>query len=112
MHLDQFDYDLPEKLIAQEPLQERSASRLLHFGAHTESFEDLQFVDVLRLLRPGDLLVLNNTKVIPARLYGQKASGGKVEFLLERMLDAHSVLAQIKASKSRKREPNCILVAK
>ncbi len=100
MRLDQFDYHLPENLIAQKPLQERSASRLLYFGAHSELFEDLKFMDLLRLVNPGDLLVLNNTQVIPARLYGQKATGGKVEFLLERVLDTYTVLAQLKASKS------------
>jgi len=102
MNLSQFDYHLPEELIAQEPLSERTASRLLHFRGHSKTFEDLQFTDVLKLLKPEDLLVLNNTKVIPARMFGNKASGGKVEFLLERMVDAHTVVAQLKASKSLK----------
>ncbi|QMU62621.1 MAG: tRNA preQ1(34) S-adenosylmethionine ribosyltransferase-isomerase QueA [Gammaproteobacteria bacterium] len=102
MKISQFDYHLPEKLIAQEPLSERTASRLLHFNAHATVFNDLQFTDILSLLQPNDLLVLNDTKVIPARMYGEKASGGKVEFLLERIMDSHTVLAQLKASKSPK----------
>ena len=102
MNLNQFDYHLPEELIAQEPLAERTASRLLHFRSHATTFDDLLFADLLQLLRPEDLLVLNNTKVIPARMFGKKVSGGKVEFLLERIVDAHTVLAQLKASKSPK----------
>lgn len=102
MQLEQFDYHLPEELIAQAPLNERSASRLLHFQAGTNLFNDRQFSDINNLLRAGDLLVLNDTQVIPARLFGQKSTGGKFEFLLERMLDSHTVLAQIKASKSPK----------
>lgn len=102
MNLSQFNYHLPDELIAQQPLSERSASRLLHFSTHGITFDDLQFTDVLQLLRPEDLLVLNNTKVIPARMFGKKTSGGKVEFLLERIVDAHTVLAQLKASRSPK----------
>lgn len=102
MELDQFDYHLPEELIAQVPLQERTASRLLYCKAKVDNFEDLNFTDVLKLTKPGDLLVINNTQVIPARLFGEKVSGGKVEFLLERILDSHRVLAQLKASKSPK----------
>ena len=102
MELDQFDYYLPEELIAQVPLQQRTASRLLHFKADANYFEDLYFKDLLNLVHAGDLLVFNDTRVIPARLFGQKSSGGKVEFLLERMLDSNRVLAQLKASKSPK----------
>lgn len=102
MNLSQFNYHLPEELIAQQPLAQRSASRLLHFSADSTTLEDLHFTDVLQLLQAEDLLVLNNTKVIPARMYGKKASGGKVEFLLERMIDTHTVLAQLKASKTPK----------
>ncbi len=103
MELDQFDYHLPEELIAQVPLQQRTASRLLHFEADADCFEDLHFKDLLKLVRAGDLLVFNDTRVIPARLFGQKSSGGKVEFLLERMLSSHKVLSQLKASKSPKK---------
>lgn len=102
MKLDQFDYHLPEELIAQKPLPERTASRLLSFKAHSQTFNDLHFADVLQLLRPNDLLILNDTKVIPARMYGKKASGGKVEFLLERIIDSNVVWAQLRSSKSPK----------
>jgi S-adenosylmethionine:tRNA ribosyltransferase-isomerase len=102
MNLEQFDYHLPEQLIAQQPLAQRTASRLLQFKCNAMCFTDLQFVDLLGLLQPEDLLVLNDTQVIPARMFGQKSTGGKVEFLLERIIDAHTVLAQIKASKSPK----------
>lgn len=102
MNLDQFDYELPEELVAQTPLPKRTASRLLHFVSHGTEFNDLKFIDLQHLLRAGDLLVLNNTEVIPARLYCNKASGGKVELLLERMLDARTALVQLKASKSPK----------
>ncbi len=102
MNLEQFDYHLPEELIAQAPLQERTASRLLQFKTHATSFNDLKFIDLLQLLQPEDLLVLNDTQVIPARMFGHKSSGGKVEFLLERFVDPHTVLAQLKASKSPK----------
>ncbi|MEJ2116267.1 MAG: tRNA preQ1(34) S-adenosylmethionine ribosyltransferase-isomerase QueA, partial [Gammaproteobacteria bacterium] len=102
MDLNQFDYHLPEELIAQEPLPTRTASRLLHFKTNVTLFNDLHFVDLIELLSPNDLLVLNNTQVIPARMFGEKSSGGKVEFLLERIVDAQTVLAQLKASKSPK----------
>ena len=102
MNLDQFDYPLPEELVAQAPLSQRTASRLLHFVSSVTEFNDLKFVDLLHLLQAGDLLILNNTEVIPARLQGKKSSGGKVEILLERMLDACTVMAQIKASKAPK----------
>jgi len=102
VNLNQFDYHLPDELIAQEPLASRTASRLLHFKANVNSYNDLQFVDLLNLLQPDDLLVLNDTQVIPARMYGKKPSGGKVEFLLERIIDAQTVLAQLKSSRSPK----------
>lgn len=102
MNVDQFDYELPEELIAQTPLPKRTASRLLHFVSHGTEFNDLEFTYLQQLLHAGDLLVLNNTEVIPARLYCKKASGGKVELLLERMLDARTALMQLKASKSPK----------
>lgn len=102
MQLDQFNYHLPEELIAQTPLAERRLSRLLHIHAGSNEFSDIQFSGLPSLLGSGDLLVLNDTEVIPARLYGQKATGGKFEFLLERMLDTHKVLAMLKASKTPK----------
>jgi S-adenosylmethionine:tRNA ribosyltransferase-isomerase len=100
MQTSDFDYDLPEKLIAQYPLTERTASRLLH--VKNNELSDKHFTDILNLIKPGDLLVFNNTKVIPARLHGKKESGGKVEVLVERVLDEHRVLAHVRASKSPK----------
>ena len=95
-----FDFALPEALIAQYPLAERTASRLLHVRG--SEFSDRQFTDILSLLNAGDLLVFNNTKVIPARLHGEKQSGGKIEVLIERVLDQHRALAHVRASKSPK----------
>lgn len=100
MQTSDFDYHLPEDLIAQYPLSERTASRLLHVG--TGHSADLVFSNILELLNPGDLLVFNNTRVIPARLHGQKQTGGKVEVLVERIIDEHRVLAHVRASKSPK----------
>jgi len=99
--LAQFDYDLPTDLIAQTPAPERSASRLLHLDSAAH-LHDRQFADLPQWLRPGDLLVFNDTRVIKARLYGHKASGGKVEVLVERLLTPHTALAHVRASKSPK----------
>ena len=97
-----FDYHLPAELIAQAPLAERSASRLLVVPPAPQAFQDRQVRDLDGLLQPGDLLVFNNTRVIPARLFGTKATGGKVEILIERLLGDHDVRAQVGASKSPK----------
>ncbi|NOQ64918.1 MAG: tRNA preQ1(34) S-adenosylmethionine ribosyltransferase-isomerase QueA [Methyloprofundus sp.] len=97
-----FYYVLPNELIAQHPLAERSGSRLLCLDPVTDDIKDKQFSDFLDLLHQGDLLVLNNTKVIPARLLGHKQSGGKVEILIERVLNDREVLAHTRASKSPK----------
>ncbi|MFQ5754525.1 MAG: tRNA preQ1(34) S-adenosylmethionine ribosyltransferase-isomerase QueA [Acidiferrobacterales bacterium] len=94
-----FDYDLPEALIAQYPAEPRSASRLLALNGQTGEIRDLQFVELANVVAPADLLVFNNTRVIPARLFGRKESGGLIEVLIERILDAHRVLAQVRASK-------------
>lgn len=102
MNIDQFDYELPEELIAQDPLSSRTSSKLLHIKANGSTFSDLLFLDLIQLLHKGDLLVLNDTKVMPARVFGHKSTGGKIEFLLERMLDKQTALAQLKASKSPK----------
>ena len=91
-----FHYDLPPALIAQRPAEPRSASRLLG----VEGLRDLRMNEFPSLLNPGDLLVFNDTRVIPARLFGEKDSGGKVEILIERLLDDDGVLAQMRASKS------------
>ena len=94
-----FHYDLPAELIAQEPLPERSASRLLCLDGVTGEVSDRQILDLPGLLEPADLLVFNDTRVIPARLYGRKPSGGQVEFLLERPLEQDRALLHARASK-------------
>ncbi len=95
-----YHYDLPESLIAQHPTAKRGSSRLLCVdGAHNE-LRDRQFSDLPSLLREGDLLVLNDTRVVPARLYGKKDSGGRVEVMLERLHADGSATVQIRASKS------------
>jgi S-adenosylmethionine:tRNA ribosyltransferase-isomerase len=93
-----FAYDLPEDLIAQRPPIERSGSRLLHLERAT-LLRDLRFTDLPSLLRAGDLLVFNDTRVIPARVVGSKPTGGQVEVLLERVLEGHRILAHVHASK-------------
>ncbi|HYC41845.1 MAG TPA: tRNA preQ1(34) S-adenosylmethionine ribosyltransferase-isomerase QueA [Noviherbaspirillum sp.] len=98
--LSDFDFHLPQELIAQLPLPERSASRLLHVDG--DALIDRAFSEIVDLLSPGDLLVFNNTRVLKARFFGVKDSGGKVEVLVERVLDTRHVLAQIRASKSPK----------
>jgi S-adenosylmethionine:tRNA ribosyltransferase-isomerase len=97
-----FHYDLPDELIAQTPLPQRSASRLLVVDADKTSFADRQFSDVIDYLRDGDLLVFNDTRVIPARLFGRKETGGAVEILIERVIDDRHVLAQLGVSKKPK----------
>jgi S-adenosylmethionine:tRNA ribosyltransferase-isomerase len=100
MKTSDFRFDLPEELIAQYPSSERTASRLLALDGDSGQLQDLQFPDLLSLLKPDDLLVFNNTRVIPARLLGQKETGGKVEVLVERVLDHERVLAHVRSSKS------------
>lgn len=99
-----FHFDLPDELIARYPTAERSASRLLYLNGETGEFADQQFTDLLSHIEQGDLLIFNNTRVIPARLFGRKASGGKVEVLVERVLDQHRCLAHIRASKAPKEQ--------
>lgn len=101
LRLSDFDYELPDELIAQSPAEQRNQSRLLRVNAHGQC-EDHQFTDLLQFLKPHDLLVFNNTKVIKARLFGQKATGGKIELLVERLLDEKRALVHIKASKTPK----------
>jgi len=100
MQLSDFKFELPAELIAQYPAPDRGASRLLLLNSQSASWRDGKFTDLLDELQPGDLLVFNDTKVIPARLLGHKDSGGKVEVLIERILDSQRALAQIRASKS------------
>ena len=98
--LSDFDFDLPPERIAQLPLPDRSASRLLHVTP--AGLVDRQFADIIDQLVPGDLLVMNDTRVLKARFFGVKETGGQVEVLVERVLDSRTVLAQVRASKSPK----------
>lgn len=102
MRVTDFTFELPESLIAHYPQAERSSCRLLSLDGSTGALTHGTFTDLLDKLNPGDLLVFNNTRVIPARLFGRKASGGKIEVLVERMLDDKRILAHIRASKAPK----------
>lgn len=102
MKTSDFSFDLPESLIAQKPLQNRTQSRLLHVDRASRQFQDQQFTDLLELLNPNDLLVFNNSKVMRARLYGQKITGGQVELLIERILDNQTCLAHMRVAKKPK----------
>ena len=101
MHIDDFDFDLPPQLVAQQPPAQRGSSRLL-VALPGQPLADAVFGDLPAHIAAGDLLVFNNTRVIKARLFGQKASGGKIEALVERVLDAHTALAHVRSSKSPK----------
>lgn len=109
MNLSDFDFELPDELIARYPLAERSASRLLCLDGLTGDVAHRQFRDLPGLLQPGDLLVFNDTRVIPARLFGRKASGGQVEVLVERVTGEHEVIAHVRASKALKEDQRVIL---
>ncbi len=109
MKLSDFHFELPNALIARYPTAERTASRLLTLDGATGKVEDKQFSDILSLVTANDLLVFNNTRVIPARLLGQKSTGGKVEVLIERILDDNRVLAHVRSSKSPKEGAQLIL---
>jgi len=102
MNVSDFTFELPDELIARYPQQQRSASRLLCLQGATGALADRQFHDLLDEVNPGDLMVFNDTRVIPARLLGEKRSGGKVEVLVERLLDEHRVLAHIGSNRSPK----------
>ncbi|WP_017347915.1 tRNA preQ1(34) S-adenosylmethionine ribosyltransferase-isomerase QueA [Pantoea sp. A4] len=102
MRVADFAFELPESLIAHYPQAQRSGCRLLSLDGPSGELTHGVFTDVLEKLHPGDLLVFNNTRVIPARVYGRKASGGKIEMLVERMLDEKRVLAHVRASKAPK----------
>ena len=99
MRIEDFDFKLPESLIAQTPLDKRDASRLLVLNKKTQSLSDKEFIDFIDLLNPNDLLVFNDTRVIKARLFGKKITGGKVEIMIERVIDNHYALAHLKTSK-------------
>ena len=100
VNVDDFDFALPDGLIARHPPAERRDARLL--ALTRDALQHQQFPDLLSHVRPGDLLIFNDTRVIPARLFGQKESGGKVEVLIERVVDDHEALAHVRASKSPK----------
>lgn len=100
MKLSDFDYNLPETLIARYPASERTQSRMLCLGRKDGQVQHRQFVDLQALLNPGDLLVFNDTRVLAARLYGRKATGGKLEILVERLLSETEALVQMRVSKS------------
>ena len=109
MLVSDFHFDLPDNLIARYPMPERTASRLLKLDGNTGALTDQHFPDLLEDIQAGDLLIFNNTRVIPARLYGRKSSGGKLEVLVERVLDEHRCLAHIRASKAPKEGAEIIL---
>ncbi|OUS12691.1 tRNA preQ1(34) S-adenosylmethionine ribosyltransferase-isomerase QueA [Gammaproteobacteria bacterium 53_120_T64] len=102
MRRQQFHYVLPDELIARQPTPERSGSRLLVLDGPSGGLQHKAFPDILDFVEPGDLMVFNDTRVIPARLFGRKASGGAVEILIERVLSEQRVLAHVRASKSPK----------
>ncbi len=104
MQRSDFHYDLPSELIAQHPLAKRSDSRLLHVNGDAKTLINRQFAELPQLLKPNDLLIFNDTRVIPARVFGVKPSGGKVEIMLERMLGGHRILAHVNASKPLRTE--------
>ena len=102
MQVSDFHFDLPDELIARYPQPERTASRLLQLNGNSGELVNGIFTDVLSHVEAGDLVVFNNTRVIPARMFGRKESGGKLEVLVERMLDTQSILAHVRCSKSPK----------
>lgn len=109
MKLQDFQYSLPDELIARYPTEQRSASRLLHLSREDGTVEHRKFTDILEFLQPNDLLVFNNTRVIPARLFGEKESGGKVEILVERITSGSRGIVQIRASKPPKPDSRILL---
>ena len=109
MRVADFSFNLPEHLIARYPKAERTASRLMSLEGNTGELQDLNFTNIIDKLSVGDLLVFNNTRVIPARMFGQKSSGGKIEVLVERVLDDKRFLAHVRASKSPKQGAQLLL---
>ncbi|WMN58343.1 tRNA preQ1(34) S-adenosylmethionine ribosyltransferase-isomerase QueA [Pseudoalteromonas xiamenensis] len=112
MRVADFSFELPDELIARFPKQERSSSRLLTLNGNSGEIAHKVFTDILDYIEPNDLIIFNNTKVIPARMFGQKASGGKIEVLVERVLDEHRVLAHVRASKAPKAGAKLLLEGK
>jgi S-adenosylmethionine:tRNA ribosyltransferase-isomerase len=112
MRVADFSFELPDELIARHPMADRTASRLLTLDGNTGELGHKVFKDLIDFLNPNDLIIFNNTKVIPARMYGQKSTGGKVEVLVERVVDEHRVLAHVRSSKSPKEGATLILEGK
>mgnify|MGYP003635414109 FL=1 len=110
MRRSDFNFELPESLIAYYPMPERDASRLLVLNSQQQC-EHRQFKALPDYLRAGDLLVFNNTRVIPARLFATKESGGRIEILVERIVDEYRVLAHVRSSKSPKAGATLLLAA-
>lgn len=108
MQVADFHFDLPEHLIAKSPKKERSSSKLMVLDGNSGDVSHKVFSDIIELVEPGDLLIFNNTRVIPARMFGQKESGGKVEILVERIVDESTVLAHVRANKAPK--PGNVLI--
>ena len=102
MRRDLFQFELPDELIARQPAEQRQGSRLLYLDSQADNLQHQKFTDLLSHIQYGDLIVFNNTKVIPARLFGRKESGGKLEVLVERVVDKYTVRAHVRASKSPK----------
>ena len=102
MRREYFNYELPIDLIAHQPTAERRDSKMLILESQNDQVRHKSFSEITSLVRPGDLLVLNDTKVMPARMFGKKDTGGKIEMLVERLVDRQSVLAHLRASKTPK----------
>lgn len=108
MLLKDFDFELPKELIAQFPCKDRTSCRLLSLDGNSGEIRDQHFYDVINYVESGDLVVFNNTKVIPARIFGNKTTGGHIELLVERLISSHRILAHIRASKAPKVGSNLI----
>ena len=102
MRVKEFHFELPDQLIARHPAEKRTGSRLLCVDGDSGAMVHRGFAELLELVQPGDLMVMNDTRVIPARMFGQKSTGGKIEMLIERVVDAHNALVHIRSSKSPK----------
>ena len=102
MNIELYNYNLPEHLIAKHPSKTRTSSRMLCLNKNNNSIEHKEFSNLVDYLEPNDLLVLNNSKVIKARIFGKKSTGGKVELLIERIISKTDAIAHIKANKSPK----------
>lgn len=109
MQLQDFDYDLPNELIAKYPLQNRSASKMLHFFMPKQLVKHKNVVDLVDILKPNDVLVFNNTKVIPARLYGEKTTGGKVEILIDKIISSKMARVMLKSNRSIQQEQQLVI---